>query len=70
LPWILWIVISIPVYFAGKIINVVKAHFGQAMDATLGGVLVYIVLYGIAYFLGALLGHSAAILGLILALVA
>lgn len=68
---ILWVVISIPVYFAGKIINEGKAHFGQAMGATLGGVIIYfIVSYGVRFFLGALLGPPAAILGLILALVA
>lgn len=68
---ILWIVVSIPVYFAGKIINEGKAHFGQAMGATLGGVIIYfIVSYGVGFFLGALLGPPAAILGLILALIA
>jgi hypothetical protein len=68
---ILWIVVSIPVYFAGKMINEGKAHFGQAMGATLGGVLIYfIVLYGVVFLLGASLGSAAAGLGLILALVA
>jgi hypothetical protein len=68
---ILWIIISIPVYFAGKMITAGKANFGQAMGATLGGGLVYfIVFYGVAFFLGALLGPSAAILGFILALIA
>jgi hypothetical protein len=68
---ILWIVISIPVYFAAKAINKGVAHFGQAMGATLGGEIIYfIVLYGVAFFLGALLGSSAAIIGLILALIA
>src|SRR5438132_4515016 len=69
---ILWIIISIPVYFAGKLITAGKANFGQAMGATLGGGLVYfIVFYGVAFFLGALLGPSSAtILGFILALIA
>jgi hypothetical protein len=68
---ILWIIISIPVYFAGKMITAGKANFGQAMGATLGGGLIYfIVFYGVAFFLGALLGPSAVILGFILALIA
>jgi hypothetical protein len=68
---ILWVVISIPVYFAGKMINEGKAHFGQAMGATLGGELVYfIVLYGFIFFLGSSLGAIAALLGLGLALIA
>jgi hypothetical protein len=68
---ILWVVISIPVYFAGKMINEGKARFGQAMGATLGGELVYfIILYGVVFFLGAALGATAALLGLGLALVA
>lgn len=67
---ILWVVISIPVYFAGKIINEGRAHFGQAMGATLGGGLAYfIVFYGVVLLLGPSLGASAALLGLVLALV-
>jgi hypothetical protein len=67
---ILWVVISIPVYFAGKMINQDKATFGQAMGATLGGELAYfIVLYAVVFFLGASLGATAALLGLGLALV-
>jgi hypothetical protein len=59
-----WVVVSIPVYFAGKMINQDKAHFGQAMGATLGGELVYfIVLYGVVFFLGASLGATAALFG-------
>jgi hypothetical protein len=51
-------------------INEGKAHFGQAMGATLGGELVYsIVLYGLIFFLGSSLGAIAALLGLGLALV-
>jgi hypothetical protein len=68
---VLWVVVSIPVYFAGKMINEGKAHFGQAMGATLGGELIYfIVLYGVVFFLGGALGSSALGLGLVLALVA
>jgi len=67
---ILWVVISIPVYFAGKMINEGKARFGQAMGATLGGELAYfIVLYGVVFFLGPILGTTADLLGLVLALI-
>jgi hypothetical protein len=68
---ILWVVISIPVYFAGKMITEGKARFGQAMGATLGGELVYfIILYGVVFFLGPSLGATAALMGLGLALIA
>ena len=67
---ILWVVMSIPVYFAGKMINEGKASFGQAMGATLGGELAYfIVLYGVVFFLGPILGTTADLLGLVLALI-
>jgi hypothetical protein len=67
---ILWVIISIPVYFAGKAITGGKAHFGQAMGATLGGGLAYfVVYYVVAFFLEAILGSSATILALILALI-
>ncbi len=68
---ILWIIVSIPVYAAGKLITEGKAGFGQAMSATLGGELVYfLVLYGVSFFLGALLGPVVAVFALILAIVA
>jgi hypothetical protein len=67
---ILWIIVSIPVYFAGKAITGKKATFGDAMGATLGGGLAYFIVYfGVVFFLGALLGPSATFFALILALV-
>ncbi len=66
---ILWVVISIPVYFAGKTITLGKASFGDAMGATLGGGVAYfVVYYGVALFLGTLLGASAPVFALMLAL--
>ena len=66
---ILWAIISIPVYFAGKAFTLGKASFGDAMGATLGGGVAYfVVYYGVVFFLGALLGGSAAVFALILAL--
>jgi len=68
---VLWIVISIPVYFAGKAIKGGGAGFGQAMWATLGGVIIYYVIYFVvAFFLGAVIGPSADVFALLLALIA
>src|SRR3989304_4485055 len=68
---ILWIIVSIPVYVAGKIVTGGKAGIGQAMGATLGGAIVYgIVLFGVSFFLGAIIGPSAGIWALILAFIA
>jgi hypothetical protein len=67
---ILWIIVSIPVYFAGKAVTGGKASFGEAMGATLGGGLAYfVVYYGVVILLGSLLGSSTALLALILAFV-
>jgi len=67
---ILWIIISIPVYFAGKAVTGGKASFGEAMGATLGGGLAYfIVYYGVVLLLGSILGSSTALLALILAFI-
>jgi hypothetical protein len=68
---ILWIVISIPVYLAGKAVTGRKASFGEAMAATLFGPIVYAVtLILVNYFLGALIGSSPYIIALILAFIA
>ncbi len=67
---VLWAIISIPVYFAGKAVKGGKAGFGQAMGATLGGGMAYfIVYYGVSIFAGTLLGPSATVLALLLALI-
>ena len=67
---VLWFVISIPVYFAGKAVKAGRASIGEAMGATLGGVIAYyIVFFIIAYFLGAVIGSSAAAIGLVLGLI-
>ena len=68
---ILWIVVSIPVWLAGKAVTGGKATFGDAMIATLFGPIVYAVtLIIVDFFLGALIGSSAYIIALILAFVA
>ena len=68
---ILWIIVSIPVWLAGKAVTGGKATFGEAMIATLFGPIVYAVtLIIVGYFLGALIGSTAYIIALILALIA
>jgi hypothetical protein len=71
---ILWVVVSIPVYIAARAVTsrrTEKATFGEAMLATLGGAIVYaIVLYGVSFFLSAVLGSDTFIIALILAVIA
>ena len=68
---VLWIVVSIPVYFAGRAIKGRSTGFGQAMGATLGGVVVYYLVYlVVAFFLGAVIGPAADALALVLGLIA
>ena len=64
---ILWIIVSIPVWFAGKAVTGGKGTFGDALLATLAGPIVYfVVVFVVGYFLGA----SALVFGYILALIA
>jgi len=64
-------VVSVPVYFAGRAIKGKNAGFGQAMAATLWGVVVYyLVFIVVAFFLGAVIGPSAEVLALLLGFVA
>ena len=68
---IIWIIASFPAYIAGKMVTGGKATFGAAMGATLGGVIVYaltIILVG--FFLGAVIGPTAIVWGVILGFVA
>jgi len=68
---ILWIIVSIPAYLAGKAVTGGRATFGEAMAATLLGPIVYfIVLAGVRFFLEGILGGAAITLGYILAFVA
>lgn len=68
---ILWIIVSIPVWLAGKAVTGGKATFGEAMIATLFGPIVYaITVIIVDFFLGALIGSTAYIIALILAFIA
>jgi hypothetical protein len=68
---IIWIIASIPAYIAGKIVTHGKASFGSAMVATLGGVIMFVIVaVAVDYFLGTLLGASSLMWGLLLGFVA
>jgi hypothetical protein len=68
---VLWIIVSLPVYAAAKVVTSGKATLGEAMGATLGGAIVYvIVLVGADLFLSAVVGHFAGIIAFLLAFLA
>ena len=68
---ILWVIVSIPVYIAGKIVTSGEATLGDAMIATLFGPIVYAVtLFAVDYFLGGLIGGGAYVWALVLAFIA
>jgi len=68
---ILWIVISIPAWLAGKAITGGKSTFGDAMVATLVGPIVYfVILIAVDFFLGTVIGSGAFVIALILAFIA
>ena len=68
---ILWIVVSIPVWLAAKVLTGDRASFGEALLATLAGPIVfYIVTFLVGFFLGAVIGTGAFVIGWILALIA
>lgn len=68
---LLWVIVSIPVYLAGKTVTGGRSTFGEAMAATVLGPIVYfIVLAGVSLFLEGILGGGASTLGYILAFLA
>ena len=68
---VLWIVVSIPVWLAGKAITGASASFGDALLATLAGPIVYfIVTFVVDYFLSGVICSTAFIIGYLLALIA
>jgi len=68
---ILWIIVSIPVWLAGKAATGGTATFGDALLATLAGPIVYfIVNIVVDIFLGALIGSTANVFGYVLAFIA
>ena len=68
---ILWVIVSIPVYFAGRAVTGQKSTLGRAMWTTLAGGLVYFIVYAIvAFFLDAVIGASANAFAIVLAVLA
>jgi len=68
---ILWVVISIPAWLAGKALTGGKSTLGDAMVATLAGPIVYfVVLIVVDFFLATVFGSGAFIFALILAFIA
>jgi hypothetical protein len=68
---VLWVIVSLPVYAAAKVVTSGKATLGEAMVATLGGAIVYVVvLFAVSFFLGTLLGPAAGLIAFILAFIA
>ena len=66
----LWIIVSIPVWLAGKAVTGGKATFGEAMIATLFGPIVYAVtLIVVDFLLGTTIGSTGYIIALILAFI-
>lgn len=68
---ILWIIVSIPVYVAGKLVTSGRGGFGDAMLATLGGAFAYVVVfYAGTFFLSFIISPTIAlVLSFILALI-
>jgi hypothetical protein len=68
---ILWLIVSIPVYLAGKVVTAGEATFGDAMVATLFGPIVYVVtLFASNFLLASIIGAGTAyLLALIFAFV-
>ncbi len=68
---VLWVVVSVPVYFAGRAVKGRQASFGNALGATLGGVVAYYLVYFlVAFFLGAVIGAPANVIAVLIAFVA
>jgi hypothetical protein len=68
---IVWIIVSIPAYLAGKVVTAGRSTFGEAMLATLFGAIVYAVtLFVVDFFLKAIIGAPAYVFALILAFIA
>ena len=67
---ILWIIVSIPVWLAGKAVTGGRATFGEAMVATLVGPIIFILVALIIDFFFGALGIVGFAFGFILALIA
>jgi hypothetical protein len=69
--FVVWIIVSIPAWIAGKVVTKGEANFREAMLATLLGPIIYIiVLVAADLLLGGLLGSTGYIVAFILAFIA
>jgi hypothetical protein len=68
---ILWVLVSVPVYLAGKVVTSGQSTLGDAMIATVFGPIVYVVtLLVVNLLFTALIGPTAYIVALVLAFIA
>lgn len=68
---LLWLLVSIPVYMAGKVVTSGKSTLGAALGATVFGPIVYVVtLMVVDLFFTSLLGSASYIVALVLAFIA
>ncbi len=68
---VIWIIASLPAYVSAKMVTGGRATLGEAMVATLGGVIVYgLTVVVIAFFLGAVIGPTALVWAAILGFMA
>ncbi|MCW4009119.1 MAG: hypothetical protein NWF05_00660 [Candidatus Bathyarchaeota archaeon] len=68
---ILWVIVSIPVYIAGKIVTGGESTLGDAMGATLFGPTIYTAtLLAMNLLLGSVVGSEGYIWALVLAFIA
>ena len=67
---LLWIIVSIPVWLAGKAVKGGKASFGEALLATLAGPIVYFIVLFLMSLLSKVVGSAAFVFAYVLALLA
>jgi len=69
--FVVWIIVSIPAWIAGKVVTKGKATFGEAMLATFLGPIVYItVLVVLDLLLGGVFGSTGYIIAFVVAFIA
>ena len=68
---VVWVIVSIPAWIAGKIVTGGRASFGEAMVATVLGPIVYAIVLAVVDFLWkGLIGSGGYVVGLILGFIA
>jgi len=67
---ILWIIVSIPVYFGAKLLVGARARFSQAMIVTLAGPIIFALVLGIGYLLLSKISGGLGFIALLLAFLA